>query len=121
MQAPVPSGSGSWTSAHLLEVHRWVPLLGGVAEEEEEEESLFKADAEEEGLFKADATRSRRQDKDHGTIESGPRLPVRHRLLTPYGHSGGENWARCTACNEGHDGARSTRQMARVAPAAQLR
>ena len=88
---------------------------------EEEEESLFKADAEEEGLFKADATRSRRQDKDHGTIESGPRLPVRHRLLTPYGHSGGENWARCTACNEGHDGARSTRQMARVAPAAQLR
>ena len=32
MQAPVPSGSGSWTSAHLLEVHRWVPLLVGVAQ-----------------------------------------------------------------------------------------
>ena len=65
----------------------------------------------------------RRRVQDHSTTGSGPRLDIAHRPRTdaPEAKMGTLHRSTCTARHERHDGARSTRQMARVGPAAQLR
>jgi len=82
---------------------------------------ILKSTVNEEDSERDNA--ERRRVTDHSTTGSGPRLDIAHRPRTDAREAkmGTLHRSTCTARHERHDGARSTRQMARVGPAAQLR